>query len=84
MTLWSQPYARPGGDPAAVPPGHNGPMTSANDLDRKVLAAVERLGRALRAARQQAATRHGLSLLGVSVLETLAESAFAPTSAIWP
>lgn len=48
-------------------------MTSANDLDRKVLAAVERLGRALRAARQQAATRHGLSLLGVSVLETLAD-----------
>jgi DNA-binding MarR family transcriptional regulator len=43
------------------------------DLDRKVLAAVERLGRALRAARQQIATRHGLSLLGLSVIETLAD-----------
>lgn len=42
-------------------------------LDRKVLAAVERLGRALRAARQQVATRHELSLLGLSVLETLAD-----------
>ncbi len=42
------------------------------DLDRKVLAAVERLGRALRAARQHLATRHELSLLGLSVVETLA------------
>jgi DNA-binding MarR family transcriptional regulator len=42
-------------------------------LDRKVLAAVERLGRALRAARQQVATRHELSLLGLSVVETLAD-----------
>jgi DNA-binding MarR family transcriptional regulator len=41
-------------------------------LDRKVLAAVERLGRALRAARQTVATRHELSLLGLSVIETLA------------
>jgi DNA-binding MarR family transcriptional regulator len=40
-------------------------------IDRKLLAAVERLGRALRAGRQQAATRHGVSLLGVSVLEAL-------------
>lgn len=39
--------------------------------DRKLLAAVERLARALRAARQQVATGHGLSLLGVTVLETL-------------
>ena len=43
------------------------------DLDRKVLAAVERLGRALRAARQRTATRLALSLLGLSVLETLAD-----------
>jgi DNA-binding MarR family transcriptional regulator len=42
-------------------------------VDRRVLAAVERLGRALRAARQPSATRHGLSLLGVSVVETLAD-----------
>lgn len=42
-------------------------------LDRKVLAAVERLGRALRAARQQVATRHELSLLGLSVIEILAD-----------
>ena len=43
------------------------------DLDRKVLAAVERLGRALRAARQVVATRHTLSLLGVSTIEALAD-----------
>ncbi len=42
-------------------------------IDRKVLAAVERLGRALRAARQLVATRHELSLLGLSVVETLAD-----------
>lgn len=43
------------------------------ELDRKLFAAVERLGRALRSARQQHATRHGLSLLGVQILETLAD-----------
>lgn len=48
-------------------------MNSDADLDRKVLAAVERLGRALRAARQQVATRHQLSLLGLSVIETLTD-----------
>ncbi len=47
-------------------------MNGDADLDRKVLAAVERLGRALRSARQQAATRNQLSLLGLSVIETLA------------
>ena len=46
-------------------------MAADADLDRKVLTAVERLGRALRAARQEAATRHQLSLLGVAVIETL-------------
>ncbi len=44
-----------------------------DELERKVLAAVERLGRALRAARQKAATRHRLSLLGVGVIETLTD-----------
>lgn len=48
-------------------------MNGDADLDRKVLAAVERLGRALRAARQQAATRHEVSLLGLSVIEILAD-----------
>lgn len=48
-------------------------MSGDVDLDRKVLAAVERLGRALRAARQQAATRHEVSLLGLSVIETLTD-----------
>ena len=43
------------------------------DLDRRLFAAVERLGRAVRAARQQLATRHELSLLGIAVLETLAD-----------
>lgn len=48
-------------------------MSHSSDLDRKVLAAVERLGRALRAARQDVATRHEVSLLGLSVIETLAD-----------
>ena len=43
------------------------------DLDRRLFAAVERLGRALRAARQSLATRHHLSTLGASILETLAD-----------
>lgn len=48
-------------------------MSHGIDLDHKVLAAVERLGRALRAARQEVATRHEVSLLGLSVVETLAD-----------
>lgn len=52
--------------------GDNGTVSPSSDLDRKVLAAVERLGRALRAARQEVATRHEVSLLGLSVIETLA------------
>lgn len=48
-------------------------MIDGTALDRKVLAAVERLGRALRAARQAVATRHQLSLLGLSVIETVAD-----------
>jgi DNA-binding MarR family transcriptional regulator len=42
-------------------------------LDRKVLAAVERLGRALRSARQEVAFRHGVSLLGLGVIEALVD-----------
>lgn len=53
--------------------GDNGTVNHGSDLDRKVLAAVERLGRALRAARQEVATRHEVSLLGLSVVETLAD-----------
>ena len=48
-------------------------MSDDAELDRKMLAAVERLGRALRAARRAAATRHELSLLGVGVIEALAD-----------
>ncbi len=48
-------------------------MSHGPDLDRRVLAAVERLGRALRAARQEVATGYELSLLGLSVIETLAD-----------
>jgi DNA-binding MarR family transcriptional regulator len=39
---------------------------------RRVMEAADRLGRALRAARQPVATRHGLSLLQVLVVEHLA------------
>ena len=48
-------------------------VTNDADLDRRLFAAVERLGRAVRAARQQLATRHQLSVLGVGVLEALAD-----------
>jgi DNA-binding MarR family transcriptional regulator len=46
-------------------------MASRADVDRKLLRAIDRLGRALRAARQQVATRHGLTPLQVQVLERL-------------
>lgn len=48
-------------------------MTTRAELDRKLLAATERLGRALRAARQHLATRHRLSLLQLQILEQLAD-----------
>lgn len=48
-------------------------MTEPTPLDRKLLAATERLGRALRAARQQLATRHHLSLLQLQIVEQLAD-----------
>jgi DNA-binding MarR family transcriptional regulator len=48
-------------------------VTSRRDLDRKLIAAAERLGRALRAARQHVATQHGLSLLQLQLLEQLSD-----------
>ncbi|MFV0316003.1 MAG: MarR family winged helix-turn-helix transcriptional regulator [Microthrixaceae bacterium] len=41
------------------------------DVDRRLLAAVERLGRAIRAARQDVATTHGLSLLGLQIIDVV-------------
>ncbi len=51
--------------------GNNEPMTSRVELDDKLLAAIERLGRAVRTARQGIATRHQLSLLQMQVIEHL-------------
>ena len=48
-------------------------MTTRVELDRKVLAAAERLGRALRVARQHLATAHNLSLLQLQLIEQLAD-----------
>lgn len=45
--------------------------TNRSDLDRKLLAAVERLSRAMRFARQQLATTHGLSVLQIQLVELL-------------
>ena len=42
-------------------------------LDRKLVAAVERLGRAIGAARRQAATALGLSQLGLQIVDVLAD-----------
>jgi len=47
-------------------------MTTRSELDRKFIAAVERLGRALRVARQQIATTHQVSLLQLQLVELLA------------
>ncbi|MFQ5557905.1 MAG: MarR family winged helix-turn-helix transcriptional regulator [Acidimicrobiales bacterium] len=46
-------------------------MSDQVDLDQRFLVAVERLGRALRLARQQVATIHGLSVLQLQLLEHL-------------
>ncbi len=46
-------------------------MTTRRELDRKFIAAVERLARALRVARQQLATGHQISLLQLQLLELL-------------
>ncbi len=48
-------------------------MTTRSELDRKFIAAVERLGRALRVARQAVATNHKISLLQLQLLERLAD-----------
>jgi len=47
-------------------------MTTRSELDLKFIAAVERLGRALRVARQQIATTHKISLLQLQLVESLA------------
>lgn len=46
---------------------------SGEQLDRKFMAAVDRLGRALRVARQATATELGVSVLQLAVLEHLAD-----------
>lgn len=46
-------------------------MTTRGELDRKFIAAVERLSRALRVGRQRIATAHKLSLLQVQLIELL-------------
>ena len=46
-------------------------VTSGDEVARKLIDAVERLGRALGSARREVATRHGLSLLGLQLLEAL-------------
>lgn len=46
-------------------------MTSRNELDRKFIAATERLGRALRVARQAVATELRISLLQLQIVEHL-------------
>ncbi len=48
-------------------------MTTRRELDRKFIAAIERLSRALRVARQHVATSHGLSLLQVQIVELLVD-----------
>ncbi|MEZ5269445.1 MAG: MarR family winged helix-turn-helix transcriptional regulator [Microthrixaceae bacterium] len=45
--------------------------TSGGEVARKLIDAVERLGRALGSARREVATRYGLSLLGLQLLEAL-------------
>lgn len=48
-------------------------MNTPPNPQRRLLSAVERLGWALRAQRQEVATRLGVSLLGLSLLEVLAD-----------
>jgi len=47
-------------------------MTTRGELDQRFIAAVERLGRALRVARQQIATAQKISLLQLQLVESLA------------
>lgn len=51
----------------------NAGMNPTGKLDRKLLAAGERLGRAVRVAKQQAANRHRLTPLQVDVVGLLAK-----------
>lgn len=46
-------------------------MTTRSELDRKLIAAIERLGRALRVARQAVATQFHISLLQLQIIEHL-------------
>lgn len=46
-------------------------MTTRIELDRKFIAAIERLGRALRVARQEVATDFHISLLQLQIIEHL-------------
>lgn len=46
-------------------------MTTRSELDRKFIAAIERLGRALRVARQGVATEFRVSLLQLQIIEHL-------------
>jgi DNA-binding MarR family transcriptional regulator len=48
-------------------------MTTRRELDRKFIAAIERLGRALRVARQQIATNHQISILQLRIIELLSD-----------
>lgn len=50
----------------------NGGVTAPGPLDLRLVDAVDRLSRALRIARQDIATKHGLSLLQLQLLEHLA------------
>lgn len=52
----------------------------ADDVDHKLLDAVERLGRALRAARQHLATELGLTTLQIDVIERLDHLGSLPIS----
>ena len=45
--------------------------TGADDLDRKLLDAIERLGRALRVARQRIATTLGVTTLQIEIIDRL-------------
>lgn len=46
-------------------------MTTRSELDRKFIAAIERLSQAVRVARQEIATNHQLSLLQLRIVELL-------------
>jgi DNA-binding MarR family transcriptional regulator len=50
---------------------HNEPETTRSELDRKFIAAIERLGRARRVARQAVATEFHISLLQLQIVEHL-------------